>query len=241
MASIRSVFTLRILCEQNLFIRSELTTETNIPSGNGSCRCFPKRHEPLHRCCAAAIQAPTSLSSCAELQMECTRFLPPGFIPHTVLFPLDTPIPILSMGIPSLLIKYCNASAPAYYDSIWFVTRTRHSRSSLLDRIFITRGRRTVYSPSAWLVKETVRPLPSHYNKNKHSLRGFIYASGAMLILYHKRKRRRLSRQMLADLCGLTRSAIARYERGERFPTIENLVVLADFFDTSIDSLIGRK
>ena len=55
------------------------------------------------------------------------------------------------------------------------------------------------------------------------------------------RERRRLSRQMLADLCGLTRSAIARYERGKRFPTIENLIVLADFFDTSIDNLIGRK
>lgn len=109
---------------------------------------------------------------------------PPGFIPHTVLFPLDTSIPILSMGIPSFLIKYCNASAPAYYDSIWFVTRTRHSRSNLLNRIFITRGRRTVYSSSAWLIKETVHPLPSHYNKNKHSLRGFICASGAMLILY---------------------------------------------------------
>ena len=26
--------------------------------------------------------------------------------------------------------------------------------------------------------------LPSHYNKNKHSLRGFLSASGAMLILY---------------------------------------------------------
>lgn len=72
------------------------------------------------------------------------------------------------MGIPSFLIKYCNASAPAYYDSIWFVTRTRHSRSNLLNRIFITRGRRTVYSSSAWLIKETVHPLPSHYNKNKH-------------------------------------------------------------------------
>ena len=82
------------------------------------------------------------------------------------------------------IIDYCNASAPAYYDSIWFVTRTRHSRSNLLNRIFITRGRRTVYSSSAWLIKETVHPLPSHYNKNKHSLRGFLYASGAMLILY---------------------------------------------------------
>ena len=85
--------------------------------------------------------------------------------------------------------KHCNAFAPAYYDSIWFVTRTRHSRSNLLNRIFITRGRRTVYSSSAWLIKETVHPLPSHYNKNKHSLRGFLSASGAMLILYQKRER----------------------------------------------------
>jgi len=92
------------------------------------------------------------------------------------------------MGIPSFLIKYCNASAPAYYDSIWFVTRTRHSRSNLLNRIFITRGRRTVYSSNAWLTKETVHPLPSYYNKNKHSLRGFISASGAMLILYQSKK-----------------------------------------------------
>ena len=133
------------------------------------------------------IRAPTFLLLCAELQMERTRSLPPGFIPHTVLFPLDTSIPILSMGIPSFLIKYCNASAPAYYDSIWFVTRTRHSRSNLLNRIFITRGRRTVYSSSAWLIKETVHPLPSHYNKNKHSFRGFLYASGAMLILYQSK------------------------------------------------------
>ena len=57
----------------------------------------------------------------------------PFEVQHTVLFPLDTSIPILSMGIPSFLIKYCNASAPAYYDSIWFVTRTRHSRSNLLN------------------------------------------------------------------------------------------------------------
>ena len=103
---------------------------------------------------------------------------------------MDTSIPILSMGIPSFLIKYCNASAPAYYDSIWFVTRTRHSRSNLLNRIFIARGRRTVYSSSAWLTKETVHPLPSHYNKNKHSFRGFLSASGAMLILYQPKNRR---------------------------------------------------
>ncbi len=144
---------------------------------------------------AGAFQNGTNLFTAAAQRYELRHPLPrvlnfkwsvhdlsPGFIPHTVLFPLDTSIPILSMGIPSFLIKYCNASAPAYYDSNWFVTRTRHSRSNLLNRIFITRGRRTVYSSSAWLIKETVHPLPSHYNKNKHSFRGFLYASGAMLI-----------------------------------------------------------
>ena len=30
--------------------------------------------------------------------------------------------------------------------------------------------------------------MPSHYNKNKHSFRGFISASGAMLILYQPKK-----------------------------------------------------
>ena len=97
-----------------------------------------------------------------------------------------------------------------YYDSIWFVTRTRHSRSNLLNRIFITRGRRTVYSSSAWLTKETVHPLPSHYNKNKHSFRGFLYASGAMLILYQLKrtppaaqKLRRHRQRILSRICFL--------------------------------------
>lgn len=38
--------------------------------------------------------------------------------------------------------------------------------------------------------------------------------------LQSMRERRRLSRQMLADLCGLSRNVIAQYERGKRFPSI---------------------
>ena len=117
------------------------------------------------------------------------------------------------MGIPSFLIKYCNASAPAYYDSIWFVTRTRHSRSNLLNRIFITRGRRTVYSSSAWLTKETVHPLPSHYNGRytppvaipkpaKPSSRMF----SARHKLRSKRSERKPSRKMSALITGRRRA-----------------------------------
>lgn len=64
------------------------------------------------------------------------------------------------------------------------MTRTQQGRNNLLNRIFITRGQTTVYSPSAKLNKESIRPLPSHYNKNKHSFRMPQRISGAMLILY---------------------------------------------------------
>lgn len=59
--------------------------------------------------------------------------------------------------------------------------------------------------------------------------------------LQSMRERRHLSRQRLADLCGISQSTIAKYERGERFPTIDMLIMLADLFDTSIDELVGRK
>ena len=41
--------------------------------------------------------------------------------------------------------------------------------NNLLNRIFITRRRMTGYSTNAKFRQRTVSPLPSHYNKNKHS------------------------------------------------------------------------
>ena len=68
-------------------------------------------------------------------------------------------------------VLICNASTYTYYDSLWLVTRTQDSSwNNLLNRIFITRRRMTVYSPNAKFTQRTVSPLPSHYNKNKHSL-----------------------------------------------------------------------
>lgn len=55
------------------------------------------------------------------------------------------------------------------------------------------------------------------------------------------REKRHLSRHVLAELCGLSENLVAKYERGERFPPIDNLIILADFFDTSIDDIVGRK
>lgn len=55
------------------------------------------------------------------------------------------------------------------------------------------------------------------------------------------RERRGMSRAVLAECCGLSKNSIARYERGERVPDIRSLMVLADFFEVTMDDLCGRK
>ena len=54
------------------------------------------------------------------------------------------------------------------------------------------------------------------------------------------RERRRVSRRTLADLCGVSKSAMARYERGEREPSTTLVCELADYFGVSADSVLGR-
>ena len=55
------------------------------------------------------------------------------------------------------------------------------------------------------------------------------------------RERRRISRRALSELCGLSKSAVSRYERAERIPSLADAAILADFFDVSLDYLSGRK
>ena len=55
------------------------------------------------------------------------------------------------------------------------------------------------------------------------------------------REKRNLSRRTLAELCGLSKNMISLYERGEKAPSVEALVNLADFFGVSTDSLRGSK
>ncbi len=54
------------------------------------------------------------------------------------------------------------------------------------------------------------------------------------------REKKRLKRMVLSELCGLTSTAIKRYEEGENEPTLKSLVAIADFFDVSLDYLTGR-
>lgn len=54
------------------------------------------------------------------------------------------------------------------------------------------------------------------------------------------RERQRRSRLVVSELCGLPSDAVRRYERGEAKPSMDALIKLADYFEVSIDYLIGR-
>lgn len=48
------------------------------------------------------------------------------------------------------------------------------------------------------------------------------------------------SQAELADLIGVNKQTISQYERGVRYPKKENMEALADYFNVSIDYLIGK-
>lgn len=53
-------------------------------------------------------------------------------------------------------------------------------------------------------------------------------------------RRLREERRPVSELCGLEKSAVRRYERGERTPSMEALIALADYYEVSLDYLTGR-
>lgn len=64
---------------------------------------------------------------------------------------------------------------------------------------------------------------------------------GARLRALREAQRPIKSMAVVSELCGLERSAVRRYERGERQPNIDALVALADYYHVSVDFLLGRK
>ena len=54
------------------------------------------------------------------------------------------------------------------------------------------------------------------------------------------RKSKNLSQIRLAMELNINQNTISRYENGEREPGIAELISIADYFDVSVDYLIGR-
>lgn len=60
-----------------------------------------------------------------------------------------------------------------------------------------------------------------------------------MIKLYELRKERKISQDEIAKILDVTRQSYSRYERGEHELGYEALNKLANFFDVSIDYLLG--
>ena len=54
------------------------------------------------------------------------------------------------------------------------------------------------------------------------------------------RKKKGISQLRLASDLNTTQNTISRYETGEREPGIDELIKIADYFNVSVDYLIGR-
>lgn len=54
------------------------------------------------------------------------------------------------------------------------------------------------------------------------------------------RKARNLSLKDVAEGIGSLKSTLSNIERGIRAPSLDMLIALADFFDVSLDYLVGR-
>ena len=67
-----------------------------------------------------------------------------------------------------------------------------------------------------------------------------IVKGGVCMRLRELRKARGISQLKLALDLNTNQNTISRYETGEREPGIVELIALADYFDVSVDYLLGR-
>jgi len=72
------------------------------------------------------------------------------------------------------------------------------------------------------------------YN-NKYDRRGFMKLGEKIAVL---RKQRGLSQEDLANMMGISRQAISRWEQDENTPDVENIVQLSEIFNVSTDYLL---
>lgn len=49
-----------------------------------------------------------------------------------------------------------------------------------------------------------------------------------------------MSQDAVGKIIGVTRYSVCGYEKGKNFPEVLGLIGLAEFFDVSIDYLVGR-
>jgi transcriptional regulator with XRE-family HTH domain len=59
-------------------------------------------------------------------------------------------------------------------------------------------------------------------------------------ILKEERKKRKLTQEDIAKILNISRASYTLYETGKNTPTLENIKILADYYNVPIDYLVGR-
>ena len=54
------------------------------------------------------------------------------------------------------------------------------------------------------------------------------------------RKSKGITQKMAAEVCGVTERVFQSYEYGKVVPAVSVMIALADFYDVSLDYLVGR-
>lgn len=55
------------------------------------------------------------------------------------------------------------------------------------------------------------------------------------------RNENKVSQRVIAEKLKISRAIVSYWENGQREPTLSSLIALADFFNCSIDYLVGRE
>lgn len=55
------------------------------------------------------------------------------------------------------------------------------------------------------------------------------------------RKKHQLSQEGLAEMLGVSRQAVSKWELGEGYPEVDKLLILSKMMNTSLDSLLGEE
>ncbi|MBO4940072.1 MAG: helix-turn-helix transcriptional regulator [Clostridia bacterium] len=58
--------------------------------------------------------------------------------------------------------------------------------------------------------------------------------------LIEQRKLNHVTQRQMAEYLNMAQPSYIRYKNGSAQPTLENLVKIADYFDVSVDYLLGR-
>ena len=52
------------------------------------------------------------------------------------------------------------------------------------------------------------------------------------------RKQRKISQEMLAEKVGVSRQSVSKWECGEAYPSMDNILILCDIFNCKINDLV---